>query len=65
MGVDGLKEVNHQLMPDRRFLVVFRDGRSVPSPRFAYHDGRPEDLEPLHYASQRSGVPIRWVPEFE
>lgn len=65
VAVDGQKVLHNQFMPDRRFLVLFRDGHSVPSPRFAYHDGRPEDFGPLKYASQQSGVPIRWVPEFD
>jgi len=65
VAVDGKKPLHGTIVPDRRFIVLFRDGISVPSPRFAYHDGRPEDFEPLLYTSRRSGVPIRWVPEFD
>ena len=62
LAVDGQKLANNMVLPDRRFLVIFRNGTSVPSPQFAYADGRPEVFEPLHYTSHRSGVPIQWVP---
>lgn len=60
---DGKRLVNKEWLPDRRYEIHFRDGKTVPAPRFAYHDGRPEDLESAKWAEKRSGVPIRWVQE--
>lgn len=59
-GVDGVKVLHREKRPKRRFSIVFRDGAAVPSPRFLYHDDRPEDLEPLRLAERKSGLPIRW-----
>ena len=62
-GRDEMRERRGKLVPDRRFVIEFGDGSEVPSPPFAYHDDRPEDLGPLRLATQKSGVPIRWVSD--
>jgi hypothetical protein len=61
---DGIRRVDNRNLPDRGFVIAFRDGDSVPSPRFAYHDGRPEDFEPVKLSGRKSGVPIRWVQDW-
>ena len=59
-GVDLVNVVRREKRFDHRFSIVFRDGAAVPSPRFLYHDDRPEDIEALRLAERKSGVPIRW-----
>lgn len=62
-ALDGRRVVHGDVLPDRRFCIEFQDGEVVPSLRFAYHDGRPEDFAPLRLAQAKSGVRIQWVQE--